>query len=299
MNHLTTNTLRPMKKIYFIISVFFAMNLTVSAQQQNYCDFEGNNVLSFGMYTGTLDSMFTNPDTNGINTSMNCARYIRDTMMYDFIKLHPDMKLQDITAYADSAMGVPKMTLKVYSTAPVGTLVQLQLGIKSVDNYPTGIHSEYLAVTSTQNAWETLTFNFYMSHPGSFATATNIDKIVLLFGAGTTTEDTVYFDDLMGPALITPSSIQEVNASNSKLFQNNPNPAKQSTSISFQVNTYGSVSIELFDMIGNSVKTLLDEEIKAGSYSLPVDTSELPNGIYFYVLKKDGSSQTKRMIVSK
>ncbi len=288
-----------MKKLYFMISTVFVMNFTLSAQQQNYCDFEGNNVLNFGMYMGDLDSMAMNPDTIGINNSMHCAKYIKDSIMYDFIKMHPEMKLEDITLYADSGMSAPRMTMKVYSTAPVGTVVQLQLGIKSVDNYPNGIHSEYMAFTTTQNAWETLSFRFYLAHGGTFATATNIDKIVLLFGPGTTTQDTMYFDDLMGPALVTPSSVQDISAPGSKLFQNNPNPAKQSTSISFQLNTKGDVSIELFDMIGNYVSTIVDDEMKAGTYSLPVDTSELPNGIYFYVLKKDGLSQTKRMIVSK
>ncbi|MFY9308315.1 MAG: T9SS type A sorting domain-containing protein [Bacteroidia bacterium] len=288
-----------MKKLYFILITFFAVNFTASAQQENYCDFDSIKMLNFGMYTGTLDSMFANPATTGMNTSMYCARYVRDTMMYDYIKMHPQMQLEDITLYADSTMGAPKMSLKVYSTAPVGTVVQLQLGIKSVDNYPNGIHSEYMAFTTMQNAWETLTFNYYMGHPGSFATATNIDKIVLLFGAGTTTQDTMYFDDLMGPALIEPSGIKEIIASDSKLFQNSPNPAKISTAINFQVNTNGPVSVELFDMVGNSVAMLLEDDLKAGNYSIPVSTSELPNGIYFYVLKKDGASQTKRMIVSK
>lgn len=288
-----------MKKLYFILSTFLAMNFTVSAQQENYCDFDSVKMLNFGMYTGTLDSMYANPATTGVNTSMYCARYVPDTMMYDFIKMHPDMQLEDVTLYADSAMGTPKMSLKVYSTAPVGTLVQLQLGIKSVDNYPTGIHSEYMAMTTMQNAWEILTFNFYIAHNGSFATATNIDKIVLLFAPGTSTQDTMYFDDLMGPALIEPASVKELSFSDSKLFQNSPNPAKQSTAINFQLNTNGPVSVELFDMVGNSVDMLIKDDMKAGTYSIPVNTSELPNGIYFYVLKKDGASQTKRMIVSK
>lgn len=288
-----------MKKLYFILSAFFAMNFTVSAQQMNYCDFDSIKMLNFGMYTGTLDSMYINPSTTGGNTSMYCARYVRDTMMYDFIKMHPDMQLEDVTLYADSAMGTPKMSLKVYSTAPVGTLVQLQLGIRSVDNYPAGIHSEYMAMTTVQGAWETLTFNFYTAHNGSFATATNIDKIVLLFAPGTAAQNTMYFDDLMGPALIEPASVKELSAADSKLFQNSPNPAKQSTAIHFQVNTNGPVSLELFDMVGHSAGMLIKNDIKAGTYSIPVNTSELPNGIYFYVLKKDGASLTRRMIVSK
>jgi hypothetical protein len=289
-----------MKKLYFMISSLLVLNYSVSAQQENYCDFDSTKMFTFGMYMGTMDSMAMNPDHMGMNTSMYCAKYVRSTTQYDFIKMNMDMQLSDITAYEDStSLTAPKMTLKVYSTAPVGTVVQLQLGIQSVDNYPNGIRSEYMAFTTVQNAWETLTFRYYMGHTGTFATATNADKVVLLFGPGTTTQDTIYFDDLMGPALVTPSSVDELSVLNSSLYQNYPNPAKQSTAINFKVNTKGAVSVELFDMVGNSVKTLVNEDLKAGTYSIPVDTAELPNGIYFYVLKKDGSSQTKRMIVSK
>jgi hypothetical protein len=291
-----------MKKLYLSILICFGINYSISAQtaQQDYCDFEGNNVINFGIYTGSIDSMFANPAPNPVDSSSYCAMYIRDTTIYDFIKMYTTTKLEDITLYADSSTQAPKMTMKLYSTAPVGTLIQLQLGIKSVDNYPTGLHSEYTAVTAMQNAWELVTFRFSQSFPGGFATTTNIDKIILLFAPGTTTQDTMYFDDLMGQALMTPVEVKEIGSlSNPKLFQNAPNPAKQSTSISFQLNSKGIVSLELFDMLGNSIEALLNDELKAGTHTVPVDTSELPNGIYFYVLKKDGMSLTKRMIIAK
>ncbi len=291
-----------MRKFYSFISIFSITSYSImygQDGQQNYCDFEGNNVLSFGICTGTIDTMFMNPAPNGIDSSMHCAKYIRDTIMYDYIKMYPDMKLEDITLYANSSTQAPRMTMKLYSTAPVGTLVNLQLGVKSVDNYPSGIHSEYMATTTVQNAWELLTFNYFQTNT-SFATPTEIDKIVLLFQPGTLNHDTMYFDDLTGPVLMTPANVQQSEAlPDYKLFQNNPNPAKQSTSISFQLNSKGAVSLEVFDLIGNSILSVLNGELKAGSYSIPVDTSELPDGIYFYTLKKDGMSQSKRMIVAK
>ncbi|MES2285982.1 MAG: T9SS type A sorting domain-containing protein [Bacteroidota bacterium] len=287
-----------MKKLYFFILVFAITQN--AAGQQNYCDFEGNKVLSFGLSAGILDSFALNPNPNGVNGSSYCAKYTRDTVLYDIIRLYPNLKLVDVTPYADSSVQSPKIKIKLYSTAPVGTEIQLQLGMKSIDTYPEGSHSSYAGMTTVQNAWEQVTFYYYESVVGSLVLPTNIDKIILLFNPLSTSRDTIYFDDLTGPPLINPAGISMIDAPPSfKLSQNNPNPAKQNTIISFQLSSPGLVSLELFDMLGNLVSSVLNQEMKAGSHSIPLETGTIPNGIYFYVLKKDGFSQTKRMVVSK
>jgi len=84
-----------------------------------------------------------------------------------------------------------------------------------------------------------------------------------------------------------------------KLSQNYPNPAKESTFIKLQLNTLGPVTLKLYDMLGNSISSLLDQNMMAGIYSIPVETENMPNGIYFYVLKKGSVSQTMKLIISK
>lgn len=288
-----------MKKIYLFILIFIITQKVIG--QQNYCDFEGNKVLSFGISTGIMDSLALNPAPDSINSSLHCAKYVRDTAIYDVIKLYPSIKLEDVTAYADSSQLAPKIQMKLYTSAPIGTEVQLQLGIKSVNDYPAGVHSEYVAATTVQNAWEVITFNYFQSPDSavSFALSSTIDKIVILFHPNSSARDIIYFDDLTGPSLNTTGVSKIDNFPSFKLSQNNPNPAKQNTVIGFQLNSPGLVSLELYDMLGKSVLSLLNQEMKAGNYSLPIETSTIHSGIYFYVLKKDGFSQTKRMVVSK
>gem|GEM_PF-2986050 len=287
-----------MKKIYFLILIFIVSQKLIA--QQNYCDFEGNSVSSFGICTGLLDSLSLNPAPNNIDSSSHCARYVRDTALYDNIKLYTTLKLEDVSAYENSSTQAPKIQMKIYSNAPIGTSVHLQLGIRSVDNYPAGIHSEFGAITTVQNAWELMTFDYLESPAGSLATATTIDKIVLLFNPNSTARDTVYFDDLTGPSLFSATGVSmNETFPPLKLSQNIPNPAKQSTNIGFQLNSPGLVTLELYDVLGNSISTMVHQEMKAGSYSIPLETSIIPNGIYFYVLKKDGFSLTRRLVVSK
>ena len=288
-----------MKNLLFIILVLITVRIAVA--QQTYCDWEGTQVMKFGPSSGVLDSLLGNPfPVNSIDSSEHCAKYIRDTTIWDNIKLYTNKKLADVTPYMDNSSTAPKIKMKVYSSGPVGTVVQLQLGIKSVDVYPEGIHSEYIAVSTVQNAWEELTFNFLQATPGSLVSAINIDKVVILFNPNSSARDTMYFDDLIGPPLIDYAGIHENTVSASlKLYQNSPNPAKEITHIDFQLSTPGKVSLKLYDILGNSIASLLDQNMKAGNYSMPVETASIPNGIYFYVLTKEGDSRSIKMVVSK
>lgn len=284
-----------MKKFLLLIFVFIIFQKLIG--QQNYCDFEGNKVGYFGIPTGNLDSLHGNPAPSGINMSPYCAKYIRDTTDYDYIKFYPKMKLVDISQYALNTPQAPKLKMKLYSTAPVGTLVQIQLGLKSIDNYPAGTHSIYLTATTVQNVWENLTFDYLFSPVGSYATTDNIDKIALLFHPNSSDRDTIYFDDLMGPELIPASISQMDDLPAFKLYQNTPNPATVNTKINFQLNSPGLVSLKIVDLVGHTISTLIEENMKAGNYSIPIETSGIPDGLYFYVLKKDGVSRARKMIV--
>ncbi|MGZ3931903.1 MAG: hypothetical protein ACXVP0_11160, partial [Bacteroidia bacterium] len=161
------------------------MCAAVSAQQ-NFNNFEGTKIASLAEWNGQMDTMHAVPAPNAVNSSTYCARYTRSTTAYDNFKFFPYGKLVDVTPYADNSTGAPKMTMKIYTSAPAGTYINLQLGVKSNTTYPAGIHSEYAAVTTAQNSWHTITFNFVQLTPGSTANPGNIDKVVLFFKPNTT-----------------------------------------------------------------------------------------------------------------
>lgn len=284
-----------MKKLYSLLLVIFT-GCQIYAQQ-NYCDFEGTKVISFGDRTGFLDTMALNPAPNAINLSPNCAKYIRDTTLYDNFKINTSVKMADITPYANNTFSTPKITMKLYSSAPAGTLIQLQLGTSTNNTYPAGVHSEYIAATTAQHAWQNITFNYYQSPSGSTTPATAVDKMVIFFRANSSVQDTIYIDDISGPPLVN-TGIAKNESAAFKLYQNSPNPAKDRTTIKVQMNSSGPVSMKLYDMIGNLVMPLIDQNLSAGVHLIPVETANIPNGIYFYELKKEGTAQTMKMIIS-
>jgi hypothetical protein len=89
-----------------------------------------------------------------------------------------------------------------------------------------------------------------------------------------------------------------------KLEQNYPNPFNPSTKIKYYIPSVGtrdrvSVQIIVYDVLGNEISTLVNEEKPAGEYEIAFDGTGIPSGIYFYQLRASNLVQTKKMILLK
>ena len=83
------------------------------------------------------------------------------------------------------------------------------------------------------------------------------------------------------------------------LAQNYPNPFNPSTKISWQSPVGSWQTIKVYDVLGNEVATLVNEEKPAGNYEVNFNSSHLASGIYFYRLQAGSFVQTKKMILIK
>jgi hypothetical protein len=81
------------------------------------------------------------------------------------------------------------------------------------------------------------------------------------------------------------------------LYQNYPNPFNPTTVISFQLPVTSEVTLKVYDVLGNEVATLVNEEQQPGVYEVEFDGSSLTSGIYFYQLKAGNNSQIKKMVL--
>jgi len=84
-----------------------------------------------------------------------------------------------------------------------------------------------------------------------------------------------------------------------KLFQNYPNPVKNSTTIKYQLQNSSNVNLYIFDLQGKVVKTLVNEYQQEGIHEVQFDASNLQNGIYFYKLETGQYSDIKKLIILK
>ncbi|RNC79663.1 MAG: T9SS C-terminal target domain-containing protein [Balneola sp.] len=83
------------------------------------------------------------------------------------------------------------------------------------------------------------------------------------------------------------------------LHQNYPNPFNPVTNISFELNKTEDVKLTVFDALGRTVSTLVDERRSAGLHTIRLDASNFPSGIYFYQLEAGGVEQTKKLTLIK
>jgi hypothetical protein len=95
------------------------------------------------------------------------------------------------------------------------------------------------------------------------------------------------------------------------LKQNYPNPFNPTTNINYQIPELSFVTLKVFDVLGNEITTLVNEEKPAGKYEIYFNSHSgevrnLPNGVYFYRLQvypanggADSFTETRKMILLK
>lgn len=84
-----------------------------------------------------------------------------------------------------------------------------------------------------------------------------------------------------------------------RLAQNYPNPFNPTTAISYQLSAVSHVVLKIYDVLGREVKTLVNTPQNSGKYSVTFDARNLPSGIYFYTLRTESQSETKKLVLIK
>jgi len=83
------------------------------------------------------------------------------------------------------------------------------------------------------------------------------------------------------------------------LSQNYPNPFNPSTKISFSITEPGLVLLKVYNLLGQEVATLVNEQLASNTYEVDFVASNLPSGVYFYKVESGNNSMTKKMILLK
>ncbi|MCB0722111.1 MAG: T9SS type A sorting domain-containing protein [Ignavibacteriae bacterium] len=160
--------------------------------------------------------------------------------------------------------------------------------------------------------------NIYVSNSGNLYRSTNGGNNWSLFETGIPSGQTVYsitgsesnfvFAGTGSSGVYrngTATSVIQTNsiASKFKLGQNYPNPFNPVTNIEFSIPERGHITLEVFDIYGRRVSTLVDGDMNVGNYKTLFNAESQSSGTYFYRLDFNGSNntftETKKMIVIK
>lgn len=84
-----------------------------------------------------------------------------------------------------------------------------------------------------------------------------------------------------------------------QLNQNYPNPFNSSTTIEYDIPHDSFVRLELYDILGRRVKTVVNEMQLVGRYTVSLDAGNLSSGVYLYRLQAGRDVQTNKMTLVK
>ena len=111
------------------------------------------------------------------------------------------------------------------------------------------------------------------------------------------TEEEVLFLSLQDPFA---TGVDEVEApADFALSQNYPNPFNPTTDIAYSVRQTGQVTLTVYDVLGKTVATLVNETLNPGDYVATFNAHQLSGGVYYYQLKSSSDVITKKMVLMK
>ncbi len=90
-----------------------------------------------------------------------------------------------------------------------------------------------------------------------------------------------------------------VTPENMALLKNYPNPFNPSTTIEFGIFRAGKVKLTVYNILGKTVRTLLNERLQAGVHKVTFYASDLPSGVYYYILNNGSKNKTGKMLLIK
>ncbi|OGU63655.1 MAG: hypothetical protein A2499_00425 [Stygiobacter sp. RIFOXYC12_FULL_38_8] len=111
-----------------------------------------------------------------------------------------------------------------------------------------------------------------------------------------------YYDNIVVKSM-PPTAIEDENniPTEFSLEQNFPNPFNPETKISYKLQSPSHVSLKVYDLLGNTVATLVNEYQQAGSYNsnFSINNTQLSSGVYLYTLQAGNFTSTKKMVLIK
>jgi len=115
----------------------------------------------------------------------------------------------------------------------------------------------------------------------------------IAIGYATSPLDTSHYPTGMEDDLLTQTPIEY------NLSQNYPNPFNPATTINYEVSEAGFISLKVYNLLGEVVATLVNEDKPVGTYELTWNAENLSSGVYFYRLQAGSFVESKKMILLK
>ena len=295
-----------MKNFASLFIIIFLLQYTTLTHAQNVPngDFEdwvigGGPALWYtnNLYYPPIECLQILPDFQAYSGNI-CAKGIVDSCV-ELSILYPPI----LTSYDINLTSKPNALVGYYKYFPIGAdlfSARVELYADSVLIGEGSLKSEQQVVAFTE-----FVVNF------EYATNDTPDVAVIKFTIDSSLNDNRLHegsmwivDYLRFDTLSAITNEPEILPNNFYLYQNYPNPFNPSTKIGYEIPEESFVTFKVYDILGNEIVTLVNEEKPAGSYEVEFNSHsglsgirDLPSGIYFYSLSTSNFFSTKKMIL--
>lgn len=221
------------------------------------------------------------------------------------------VKLNHIWEYLEDPINVsPQQPIDLQITAPIGSNPilswskvgsKLNYNIYRAADYEGRYNFQLVGTVNYipgQNNYTWTDINVIVTHPRT-ATAQYFYRITSVYPmsdfASITSNEVTTFSNSVEKSF----TLEEGNALKYWLANNYPNPFNPITEIMYSIKDDSWVKLEIYNSIGQKIKTLVDSYLKKGIYEVKFNAKELPSGVYFYSLTTDKFSDVNKMILMK
>ncbi|MCH8567932.1 MAG: carbohydrate binding domain-containing protein [Balneolales bacterium] len=239
----------------------------------------------FVNFDGGMTTVIDNPDPSGINTSDRVAQMVKGEGQP---WAGSYFTLSEALETAERAI-----TIQVWAPRDNTTLL---FKIENSENPDQFLELEQTIPVSGE--WTELNFDV-----SSASADISYDRIVLIFDLGTvgdgSADFTWFFDNIdYGIPTNTGNEFADI-PTEFALGQNYPNPFNPTTQIQFALPENSQVRLDVFNLMGQRVATLVNESMSAGTHTATFDGASLASGLYLYRLQAGTNVITKKMMLVK
>ena len=218
--------------------------------------------------------------TNASYNDIALARYVVSDLSIPFIAATPDSIVFDTTAVGSTS----QKTMQILNT---GSALLNVYDIFITDSaFTTPINSFAISPGESQS----VSINFHPTFPGSYrgfirivSNASNAD-IIAIPVSGVAQDPSGIEDAQQIPETFT-------------VYQNYPNPFNPTTNIKYRLPQSAPVSIEIFNLLGQKIETLVNTKMPAGLHEVEFNANDLPSGIYLYRVAAGEFREVKKMML--
>ena len=299
---------------YALFSNFDQLDLAVDASEKAHVIFNGYN---FYQYAASVDSLRNSMDavywdkTNGFKSLVSFDRTL--AILPEVIAKrgtpgvvnsnrmgcsYPSIATSDDGQKIVCTWSQPNFTASTIDTSIPGGWVTSNIWYNaSFDGGATWKGAQKLtSATAREEEFGTLAENLEVAPSGDVTARVLFLRVAGEIGVDAAAGEAVYVEWTISATGVN----DKVNAPVSfRLDQNYPNPFNPSTKISYTLPNASTVNLSVFNVLGQEVATLVNENQNAGEHFVNFNAANLSSGVYFYTLKTGNFTETKKMALMK